>query len=611
MSDPIVPAAVSLHDGALYSEQFGDIYCSVAGGAGESRHVFLAGNDLPARWREIDDFTIVETGFGAGLNFLSTWQAFRESAPAQVRLHYVSVEKHPFRADDLTRIHASWPQFATLLAALHAAYPPLVAGFHRLHFDRGRVGLTLLFGDALAQLSELNAVADAFYLDGFAPARNPEMWTSALCAQLARLAAPGATAATYSVAGAVRRALADAGFVVERRPGYARKREMLVARAPGTWRRARPAPRRVAIVGGGIAGSHCALSLARAGLEVALLEQGDRAGGGTSSNPAGLVRPFLSLDEGARAQFTGAASAYAARHYEALSRLDPQVWRGGGVLQLVRNEAHHEKLQRSLARLALPSEVARWVEQGEAAALCGARTSGPGIWFGHAGVLRGERACAAALAAAGGTVQLHAGRSVARIEHGEAGVVLFDARGHEIAAADCVVLANGHRAAAFAECAALALRPVRGQVTLIPEQNAKLKAPVCMEGYVTPALDGWHVAGGTYDEGESRPDTRRADDEANLARARRMLPGLFDSVDPGSVANWAGVRCVSRDRRPLIGPFAPGAFALLALGSRGFTWAPLAAELLAAQIAGAPLPVERSVSEGLSPRRLREHPSRA
>ena len=414
---PISPAAVSYRDATLYSERFGDIYFSVEGGEDEARHVFLSGNGLPARWRDRDRFTIVETGFGCGLNFLLTWSAFRDYAPAGARLHFVSVEKHPFRLADLERIHGAWPQFEKLSRELAGAYPPLIEGYHRLHLDGGRVTLTLLFGDALEMLSELEARSDAFYLDGFAPSKNPDMWSRALCAELGRLAGPGATAATYSVAGTVRDALAQAGFVVEKRTGFGRKREMLAAAFPGVSIIAPRAQRRAAVIGAGIAGTQCALALARRGFEVELFESTARVAACTSANPAGLVRPFLTLDEGARSRFTWDAFFYAQRNHAALSHCHAQpLWGPTGVLQLARDSTHLEKMQRSLAQIAIPAGLARPVDASTGAALCGAPIAGPGVWFEGAGWVRGRAACEAALHAAGDRVTLRFSTKVSGLQ---------------------------------------------------------------------------------------------------------------------------------------------------------------------------------------------------
>ena len=216
--------------GTPVSEIYGDIYHSAAGGHDQARHVFLAGNGLPERWRGRERFVILETGFGLGLNFLATWQAWRDDPQRCRKLHFVSLEKHPFSADDLAHAHAAWPEFALCAEELRRLWPPLQRGEHRLEFEGGRLILRLVFGDALEELSSLDASVDAFYLDGFSPARNPELWSPELCYSLARLAVPGATLATWSVAGSVRRALIAAQFTVKKCPGFAGKRQMLVGK---------------------------------------------------------------------------------------------------------------------------------------------------------------------------------------------------------------------------------------------------------------------------------------------------------------------------------------------------------------------------------------------
>ena len=225
------PAVLSFDAaGTPYSSVYGDVYHSADSGPGQSRHVFLAGNNLPENWTARRVFTVVETGFGLGLNFLTTWQAWRADPARPGRLHFVSVEKHPFSLVALRVVHERYAGFEALAAELHQAWPVLVPGVHRLHFDDGRVTLTLVFADAIHALSNLRLRADAFFLDGFAPARNGEMWSPRLMKALARLALPGATLATYTSARAVRDALAEAGFIVTKRRGFGRKRDMLTAR---------------------------------------------------------------------------------------------------------------------------------------------------------------------------------------------------------------------------------------------------------------------------------------------------------------------------------------------------------------------------------------------
>jgi tRNA 5-methylaminomethyl-2-thiouridine biosynthesis bifunctional protein len=602
---PIVPATPAFRaDGTLYSPQFDDVYASSAGTLAETRHVFLQGNGLPERWRNSGRFTIVETGFGAGLNFLATWQAWREAASGHARLHFVSVEKHPFSRVDLESVHARFPELSALASELIARYPLLLPGFHRLHLEQGRMTLTLLFGEAAVMLNRLEASADAFYLDGFAPARNPQMWNEAVFAELARLAAPGATVATYTVAGAVRQGLANAGFAVEKRQGFAGKREMLAGRIAGSAsvHKSRT-DKRAVVVGAGLAGSACAQRLAERGWAVEIIERHAAPAQGASGSPAGLVRPVFSLDWNTHSRFTSAAFLYALRHRAALAHDGGGLIQGtGGVLQLARDGNHFGKLQRILEQFALPPELVQLMEAPQATELAGAPVAGPGCWFPEASWVKPESVCRANLDAASARTRCLFQSDAAALRRAGQEWEVVDASGAILANAPVVILANAHCAGRFSQAAGLPLRPVRGQVSLLPERDGmKLRIAVCREGYLTPALDGVHCLGASFNEGMLEERTRVEDHAANLRRLERMLPGFGAGVVPESLDGRVAFRAMSLDRLPVLGalPSEPGLFACLALGSRGMTWTALAAEIVASRIDGDPMPVERDMLAAL------------
>ena len=240
----ITPAKLSFtSDGTPYSAAYDDVYHSAAGGLEQARHVFLGGNGLPGRWRGREAFTIVETGFGLGLNFLATWRAWQDDPDRCPRLCFVSFEKHPFAACDLALAHRRWPELAGLSAELKDQWPLPCPGVQRLSFADGRITLTLHLGDAPLLVPQVAVSADAYFIDGFAPAKNPELWSPQFLADLTRLAAPGATLATWSVAGAVRKGLAACGWSLEKRAGFAHKREMLVGLQPEIFRAMRSSTR--------------------------------------------------------------------------------------------------------------------------------------------------------------------------------------------------------------------------------------------------------------------------------------------------------------------------------------------------------------------------------
>ena len=601
-----------LADGTLYSPLYDDIYASAAGGLAETQHVFLGGNDLPARWRGRRRFVIVETGFGAGLNFLVTWDAWRRCAPPDARLHYLSAEKHPFSADDLARVAGAWPQLAPLADELVEQYPPTVPGFHRIHFDAGRVTLTLLFGEAVEMLRQLNARTDAFYLDGFAPPKNPAMWGEDLFEELARLARPSATAATYTVAGAVRARLAATGFAVERRRGFGPKRDMLVARYaghagddPGQL----PGPEAL-VIGAGLAGTFCAAQLADRGWQVQLIERRSAPAQEASGNPAALLMPTFSTDWNPLTRLTVPAFAHAAQRLRSLTRFrDVPAWQQSGVLQLARDASHLERQVRTAETFALPDDLIRVVSPEEGAALCGAPVGGPGWWLQSAGWADPAAVCRASLAAAGAAVRCRFDCEAAELRHLGDRWEILDASGVQLARGPVVILANAHRAGALSGCESLTLTQTRGQVSFLPElAGRQLFMPVCREGYITPAVDGAHCLGASYHAGSDNPQTTRQDHVANLDRLERLLPNFAAGLDPAALQGWVGFRTVSPDRLPLVGSVSAGGpgglFSCVGLASRGLTWAPLLSEIIACQITGEPLPVEREVLDWLAPGRF-------
>ena len=336
MTGEVEQAKVDWDAMAPRSVFFGDIYFS-GDGLNETRHVFLAGNDLERRFARAERFAVAELGFGSGLNMLAAWALWRKTAKrAGARLELLSFEKHPLSRADLARAHQAWPEFAAQSAALVGAYPPPVAGRTRIRLDED-VALTLVFGDAARALAETEGEIDAWFLDGFAPARNPEMWAPEIFAEMARLSGPGATAATFTVAGAVRRGLKAAGFEIEKRPGFGRKREMLTARletpakpaCAAPWLheendvRARPGGE-IAVIGGGVAGAALAHALGSHGFNPTIFDP-DGLAGGASGNPAGLVMPRLDLGDQPIARF------FIAAYLEALSTIDSLARDHGGA----------------------------------------------------------------------------------------------------------------------------------------------------------------------------------------------------------------------------------------------------------------------------------------
>src|SRR5688572_11999433 len=404
MPEALVPATLAFQENTPYSETYGDVYHSAAGGPAQARYVFLQGNSLPERWASRGRFVILETGFGFGLNFLVTWQAWRRDPARCERLHYVAIEKHPFAIDDLRILHEKYPEFGKETAELHACWPMLVPGAHRLEFDAGKVVLTLFFSD-IKVARELRLAADAIYLDGFAPAKNPDMWSPQVMRSLSRLAAPGATAATWSVASSVRSALEATGFAVEKRAGFGHKKEMLVAKNMRTDREVSyEKNRKAAVIGAGLAGAAVCERLCARGWEVELHERHAAPAQEASGNHAGTFHPIVTPDDSVFARLTRAAFLASLSRFQKLSGVR---WDPCGVLQLAR-EAKEEASQRaSIAALALPPEYAQYVSREEASAHAGVPVAAAGLWFPQAGWLKPPSLVRALLEVCGERLKTH------------------------------------------------------------------------------------------------------------------------------------------------------------------------------------------------------------
>jgi tRNA 5-methylaminomethyl-2-thiouridine biosynthesis bifunctional protein len=586
MPHALVPARLAFQEGIPYSEAFGDLYHSAAGGPAQSRHVFLAGNGLPGRWAGRERFVILETGFGLGLNFLTTWQAWRADPSRSRRLHFVSIEACPFSLQDLRTVHEGYPELRDEAAALHSRWPMLVPGVHRLEFDAGNVVLTLYFAD-IKRLRALRLAADAIYLDGFAPAKNPDMWSPQSLRAVSRLAAPGATAATWSVAASVRGALEETGFMVEKRPGFGFKREMLVARASRKTLSSPEARNRTAtVVGAGLAGAALCERLCARGWKVTLIERHGTPAQEASGNHAGSFHPIVTPDDSVFARLTRAAFLLSLSRWE---RIQGLRWDRCGALQLSRNEKEAASQRASIANLALPPEYAQLVSREEASAHAGVEVAAGGLWFPQAGWIKPQSLVQALLDACGSRLSRVFGRDISSLQE-------------MISESKTTILATA--SGALHPIAHARLRRVRGQLTYLPAE--RLEAPhtvVLRGGMVLPPVDGVCVVGASFDVEDDDPAPRVSSDEGNLERLGRILPA-FSLSNLSSLKSRVAFRTVASDRLPLAGKIRENVYGLLALGSRGLIWSSLGAELIAAELEGEPLPLEADLVDALHPARF-------
>jgi len=631
------------------SRVFDDVYFSDLSGLDETRYVFLEQNALGERFAALPAggrLVIGETGFGTGLNFLCAWQLFEQHAVAGARLHFVSVEKYPLSLPDLQRALALWPELKPLADQLLAQYRAIHQGFQRLVLDNGRVTLTLLIGDALEQLPQLDAQIDAWFLDGFAPAKNPDMWTAELFAELARLAAPGSTISTFTSTGWVRRLLNAAGFKMKRTPGIGHKWEILRGTFLG-WPAQTPTPavvkpwfarptsltgeRRALVIGAGLAGCATAASLAARGWQVSLLERHDALAQEASGNPQGVLYLKLSAHGTALSQLIVSGFGYTRRVLEHLQRgVD---WDDCGVLQLAFNTRETER-QAQLAA-AFPEDLLHTLDQAHAEDRAGIALPAGGLFYPEGGWVHPPALCQ--WQAAHSNIELLTHHDVLELRRVDGGWQTWDGD-RLLAQAPAVVLAGAAEIKRFTYSSELPLKRIRGQITRLPQTPASqaLATVVCAEGYVAPARLGEHTLGASFDFHSDDLTPTTAEHRGNLQMLEEISPDLVarlrtETLQPEALEGRAAFRCTSPDYLPIVGPLADrqgfvdaykvlskdarqtpdtpcpwldGLYVNSGHGSRGLITAPLSGELIAAWLDDEPLPVPRTVAEACHPNRF-------
>ena len=603
-------------DNAPVSANFGDVYYSAENGLAETNYVFLHGVGAPDIWQGRDHFVIAETGFGTGLNFLATWKAFRESG-ATGRLTFISVEGYPLTERALAAAHETFPEVAEYAAALRAAWPPAAPGFHKRHFDDGRVNLLLMFGDAAESYARLNAEVDAWFLDGFAPAKNPEMWSEPLFDQIARLSKPGARFATFTAAGFVRRGLIARGFDVAKVKGYGTKRERLVGEMTDkslstTQPAARPewaqltqaADGPIAIIGGGIAGASMAHALRARGRDVTVY----RSSGHPSASqvPAAILAPRFLLDRQPVAEFF--TSAYA---YSTAFAPYSQAWaETPGITMHPKNAKDAERLKAIATHMDWSDD---WM-----------RECGDALTLPRGGSLDTVTALDSLLA---GTQLANA--DVTALTKQTNGWQVQTEKGSQNFA-HVIVAAGIECEQLLAPFGCPPLRPNRGQVEIC--DGGLSNGSLAYGGYLTAEISGHQTLGSTFDRLEEYGPADFLPHTGDRDRILATYASVIGQDFPRDhiTASWAGVRATTPDHLPYAGPafdaelaraqYAPlgrdanirdlgeppllaGLSILTGLGSKGYQYGPMMADYLAASLCGEPLPLPNDLVAAVHPMR--------
>ena len=634
-------AQLNWRDEQPESTQFGDIYFSVEDGIAETEHVFIQSNQLPDRLAQLDQpiFTIGETGFGTGLNFLVARNHFLTIAKPNQTLHFISCEKYPMRLDDLKRaltpIRVKEP-FAEGVDQLVRLWPAALPGFHKLSFDNGRIQLWLLFGDAAQQLSQINTKVDAWFLDGFAPSKNPEMWHEGLFQQLARLSGKRTSFATFTSAGIVKRGLQSVGFEIKKIPGFGRKREMIHGQFnqpqnPQSFIQpwlARPIAHEgqsnCAVIGAGLAGASVAHALAEKGIQVDLYERAPKPATGGSGNPQGALYAKLPAVPTAASRIHANGLQFTVNQLKALNLNDQQHADLCGVLQLAITEKDKKLQQKLIEANNYRETLVKPVTAEEASELAGTTTEHSALFFPEAGWASPPKLVDYLLNH--DNINCHFSQTIQAVEHVDQQWLINGKRYSN------VVICSAYEIELLNGLAKIDVKPIRGQTSWCSAtETPELKTVVCGEGYISPALNGEYCFGASFKVNDTSQGLKQEEHQHNLDLLQRALPKLFETVQERELTGRASQRAGTRDYLPMVGalcntdalveqyqrlsvdastefndtaPWLDGLYVSLGHGSKGLITCPIAAEIIAAQIANQPYPLEQELIDILSPQRF-------
>lgn len=585
--------------GAPKSDRFDDVYFSVEDGLSETRHVFMQGNGLPDFWQEKhssgqETFTIAETGFGTGLNFLCAWKDFVEMADPEQRLDFISFEKFPLSIDEIKKALQPWSkELGDYTFKLIQSYPIRIGGFHRIVFDN-RVALTLIFGDVNEYIPQVHAQVDCWFLDGFTPSKNPEIWSQTLYENMARLSASHARFATFTAAGDVKRGLKAVGFDVKKTDGFGRKRDMLVGCYKGQAHEREGVqvtrPKKIAIVGGGLAGTACAYILKQYGFEPIIYEMSDSLASGASGNAIGLFNPRFRAQKDAQSEFYTSAYAQIIRTAQ---KADAVEYKNSGTLHLSNSDVKAKRFSKMLENWDWHADHIHLLSKEEASDIAGINIDDDAVYLPDAGSLCPQKLC---YYYAHG-IDSHLNHKIENLSDIEA---------------DAIILANAIGAKALLDAAlqdiqGLPVHTVRGQVSYVDGSSAlqDLKTNICFGGYVSTVIQGKQVIGSTFKKWVDHIEPLEEEDLENIAGLTEIIP-LLSGENMHVISSRAGMRVSSQDHFPIVGtvPAMDNVYLSIGFGSHGIVGSIAAAHLIADQLRGGAYSLPRGTVEMLNVQRF-------
>ncbi|MEM6812090.1 MAG: tRNA (5-methylaminomethyl-2-thiouridine)(34)-methyltransferase MnmD [Pseudomonadota bacterium] len=577
--------------GAPRSEQFNDIYFSADDGLAETQHVFINGNNLPQAWENSENFVICETGFGTGLNFLAAWHLFEKTAHTDQTLDFISFEKYPLTPDEIQKALEPWQShFDEKIKLLCENYPISVRGFHRIKIN-SQITFTLIFDDVNEAIPELDANVDSWFLDGFTPTKNPDMWSVTLFENMARLSKEGASFATFTAAGDVRRGLEDVGFIVEKSEGFGRKRDMIKGHYKSKEKtktilasKLKPS---IAIVGGGLAGTSVAYALKQYGFDPVIYEQEGDISLKASGNDIGFFNPrFTALWDGVGQFF---APAYAQFITMAKQAGDAINYKPCGALHLINSPEKEKRFYKMLSNWNWAEDHTRIVDAKEASEIAGIELDLPALYLPDAGSVSPQKLCHHYVA----DITRKCNQTITSLEDLEE---------------DIIILANAHSVSQFFDEDILPVNSVRGQITKIQasQMSSKIKCNIHYGGYISQSLDSTHYVGASFQPWLDHDDIIDDDNVQNIQKMKTALPQLAGD-DFEVLHAWAGLRTAAKDKFPIAGKISKGGkdiYVSLAYGSHGLVGSLKSAHYLCDLIRKGPCSIQFETKKSISYQRF-------
>lgn len=639
---PVEPAVLVWLDGLPHYQTNLETAFLHSNSLAESVFNFREGHNLQERWQSLElgqCFSMVETAFSIGLNFLDCWSLWLKLAPKHARFYYYACEKHPLTRTDLADCLSLFPQLSQLAEQLLAQYPLLTPGYHHLSFNDGRVNLILMLGDMHESLQQLLVCGDrllenqlrSFFIDAWIlnglPPQSSESWQESLCCNMALLSKPATTLTACDNAAAMEKHLTAAGFTVSCKNNrlYAEFTSLSCRnlKRNTAWHTQPAVPvkdKKALIIGAGLAGCFTAYALAKRGWQVTVMDDHTAAGMGASGNRHAILYPQLSAYASPLNSFMLSAYLFAKRFYASL----PQFQAGlNGILQLAFDDKEQQYQQNLLQWLNAYPQLARPVGEQEASELAGIKLQNGGLLIPGSGWIDSQALCQYLINQPG--ITFLADTRITTIHYEQQH---WHAGGHE---AEILILASGFKLNQFEQTAHLPLKSIRGQMTWIQSnaQSSRLKIPICAKGHILPEWQAQHAVGASYHTDCVDENSHKEDDLENIIKLQQLAT---ETLWSSSVQNhWTGIRAATPDYLPLAGRvpandpfrqrfsgladnskrwipaggvFQPGLFVCSGFGSRGLTSIPICAEWLASLINQEPETMSQRMIKAISPARF-------